>query len=857
MTGKLLVVAEKPSVAADIARALGTDSGKFTRQKDFFENDAYVVSSAVGHLLESAAPEGAEVKRGKWSLENLPVIPESFDLRPIDKKAEERLKVLGRLYRRDDIVGVVNACDAGREGELIFHNINRHFSAKRGAKNRPVQRLWLQSMTPAAIRAGFRKLRPDAEMVPLKRAAVCRDESDWLIGINTTRAMTALHSRGGGFTLTPAGRVQTPTLAILEERDKQIAAFVPEDYWEVRAQFQVESGEYEGRWIDPKGGRDGKRPERIFDSELPPKIVAAVQGGTGEIAEEKSPKSEGPPLLFDLTSLQREANARFGMSARGTLAVAQRLYEFHKLITYPRTDSKFLPEDYPATVQKTLSALAESGMGGTGRGGVLSESESARKILENKWIKPGNRRVFNNGKVSDHFAIIPTGVIKAGLKDQELKIFALIARRFLSAFFPPARFELTERRTTVLGHVFETKGRILVDAGWRAAAQSMPEDAVVTPVKEGEQAKVLEVESEGKKTAPPARYTEATLLSAMEGAGKLVDDEELREALRERGLGTPATRAAIIEKLIRDGYVVRDQRNLLTTAKAHSLLRLLRALKIGELTLPEMTGEWESKLRKIERAEFDHENFMQEIRKMTKEIVSAASACGDVENVAGDYAVLASRCPVCGGEVRESHRKFGCVGEGCKFFIWKAIASRELSVSEAEALVGGELVGPLDGFRSKMGREFSAPLKLERDDEGNYRASFQFDNGGGSSGEGGGSGEEENLSERESVGSCPKCGGEVRAADSRYICERGVGEGSGCDFSFGRRILQRAIAPDDMRLLLAKGKTGVLEGFVSKKTGRPFKAHLTMELEGKDAGKLGFEFPPRKGGRTAFRFPRT
>ena len=243
----------------------------------------------------------------------------------------------------------------------------------------------------------------------------------------------------------------------------------------------------------------------------------------------------------------------------------------------------------------------------------------------------------------------------------------------------------------------------------------------------------------------------------MEGAGKLVDDEELREAMRERGLGTPATRAAIIEKLIRDGYVVRDQRNLLTTPKAHSLLRLLRALKIGELTLPEMTGEWESKLRKIERAEFDHENFMLEIRKMTKEIVSAASACGDVENVAGDYAALSSPCPSCGGEVRESHRKFGCVAEGCKFFIWKAIAGRELSAEEADALVAGELVGPLDGFRSKMGREFSAPLKLERDDDGNYRAAFQFDNGGGRSGSGGSEGTgggsgEENLAERDSVG---------------------------------------------------------------------------------------------------------
>ena len=853
MSGKLLVVAEKPSVAADIARALGGVSGKFTRQKDFFENDEYVVSSAVGHLLESAAPEGVEPKRGKWSLENLPVIPEEFDLRPIDKRAEERLRVLGKLYRRDDIAGIVNACDAGREGELIFHNINRHFAAKRGAKRRPVQRLWLQSMTPGAIRTGFGKLRPDDEMIPLKQAAVCRDESDWLIGINTTRAMTALHSRGGGFTLTPAGRVQTPTLAILEERDQLIAAFAPEDYWEVHATFGVAAGDYDGRWVSPKGGRDGKRPERIFDSELPQKIVAAVSGGTGTVAEKKSPKSEGPPFLFDLTSLQREANGRFGMSARGTLAVAQRLYEFHKLITYPRTDSKFLPEDYPATVEKTLQSLADSGMGGGGgaSGHALSESGAARKILAERWVKPGNRRVFNNAKVSDHFAIIPTGEMKSGLKEQEMKIFALIARRFLSAFFPPAKFELTERRTTVGEHVFETKGRILVDPGWRAAAQSMPEDAVVTPVRPGESAEVKEVEAEQKKTTPPARYTEATLLSAMEGAGKFVDDEELREAMRERGLGTPATRAAIIEKLIRDGYVIRDKRDLATTPKAHSLLRLLRALKIGELTLPEMTGEWESKLRKIERAEFNHEKFMEDIRKMTKEIVAAASACGDVENVSGDYAALAAPCPSCGGEVRESHRKFGCAAADCGFSIWKAIAGRELSVDEAESLVAGEEIGPLDGFRSKQGRQFSAKLKLERTDDGAWRAAFQFEDraGGGGSGEGEGGGAPEDLSEREVVGSCPKCGGEVRAGDSRFVCERSAGEGSACDFSFSRRILQRGISPEEMRALLTEGRTGVMEGFVSKKTGRPFSAHLTMALDGKEPGKLGFEFPPRKGGR--------
>ena len=847
MAGKLLVVAEKPSVAADIARALGGDQsagGKFTRHKDFFENDNYVVSSAVGHLLELAVPPAEEVVRGKWQLKNLPVIPTEFILVPI-RANEARLRVLEKLFRREDIEGMVNACDAGREGELIFQNLMTHLGGKKVGKQRvrkteaanfQVHRLWLQSMTPAAIRAGFKEMRANAEMESLKNAAVCREKADWLVGVNATRAVTALESQNAPFFLMTAGRVQTPTLAILEERDKQIAAFVSEDYWEVRARFQVAAGEYEGRWINPKGGRDGKRPERIFDAELPPKIVAAVQNQTGEVSEKKTPRSEGPPFLFDLTSLQRESNARFGMSARGTLAVAQRLYEFHKLITYPRTDSKFLPEDYPATVQKTLSALASSGMGGAGRKGMLSESEAARKILDEKWIKPGNRRVFNNAKVSDHFAIIPTGEIKTNLKEQEFKIFALIARRFLSAFFPPAKFEMTDRRTTVADHVFETKGRILVDAGWRAAAQSMPEDAVVTPVNAGESAKVLDAESEAKKTTPPARYTEATLLSAMEGAGKLVDDDELREAMRERGLGTPATRASVIEKLIHERYVIRDGRNLLTTRKASSLLQLLRALKIEALTLPELTGEWESKLRKIERAEFNHEKFMEDIRKMTKDIVAAASACGDVENVEGDYATLSSPCPVCGGEVRESHRKYGCVAEGCGFSIWKAVAGRELSGEEAAALVGGELVGPLDGFRSRRGQEFSAKLRLERGEDGAYKTAFQFENSGADGG-----GADEDLSGKDSVGVCPKCGGEVRAGDSRYVCERAAGEkeNAACDFSFSRRILQRGISPDEMRALLGEGKTGVLEGFVSKKTGRPFKAHLTMDLKD-DPGKLGF-----------------
>lgn len=837
---KTLIIAEKPSVAGDIARALGG----FKREKDYFENESYVVSSAVGHLLEITPPEGVEVKRGKWSLTNLPVLPDHFDLVPI-KASQERLKVLTRLYKRKDINGVINACDAGREGELIFYNLLRHLrDENKNAKSKedvPVRRLWLQSMTPASIRRGFEQLRNNDEVENLRRAAVCRNEADWLVGINSTRAMTALHSTGGGFFKTTVGRVQTPTLAILVERERQIDQFTSRPYWEVHADFTVAAGEYSGTWqhdkttIAANKGDKEFRPERIFDLQKAEEIFAACKGKSGRASETVKPSSEISPMLFDLTSLQREANSRFGMSARGVLATAQSLYEKHKMITYPRTDSRYLPQDYPAVARKTLQAFSkDSNLG-----------KFADKALKENWVAPANRRIFNDAKVSDHFAIIPTGenIGKAAqLRDNERKIYDFICRRFIAVFFPPAKYLVTERRTLVGEHCFLTKGKVLQEAGWRAVMAQTTGDTDLVPLnvdaEGGEDAAIADIRKEEKATKPPPRYSEATLLSAMEGAGKLVEDEELRDAMSERGLGTPATRAATIEGLVNERYIIRDRRDLIPTPKARSLMRLLAYLKVEALTQPALTGEWEYKLRRIEKAEADDKTFMQEIRNLTNTIVDAAKNCGDVQNLeSDDFVTLSAPCPQCGGAVAERHRRYNCTK--CEFFIWKTIAGREFSVNEVETLIATGSTGELEGFRSRLGREFAAEVKMKKGEDGKMQAAFAFE-------------EQtkmqdissEEIAEKDIIGPCPKCGGNVRDSGSKYFCERAVGDAPKCDFTFGAAILQRKIAPHELQQLLNEGKTALLEKFISRKTGRPFSAHLTMDLAQKD-GKLQFEFAPR------------
>lgn len=821
--GKKLIIAEKPSVAQDIARALGG----FHKEKDYWESEQYVLSSAVGHLLELKAPEEYEVKRGKWSFANLPVIPPRFELQPI-AKSEDRLKLLLRLAKRKDVDGLINACDAGREGELIFNYIVQY-----GKIDKPVQRLWLQSMTPQAIREAFAHLRSAEEMEGLRQAAVSRAESDWLIGINGTRAMTAFNSKSGGFHLTTVGRVQTPTLAMVVERERQIRAFRPRPYWEVEATFRAAAGTYTGRWFDEKfkkpEGDEHASPYRLWERERAEAIRDRVLDQPGVVEETAKPSTQIAPPLFDLTSLQREANARFGFSARNTLAIAQALYERHKALTYPRTDARALPEDMIGTVREVLAQLP-------------SEYQPfAGKILAQGWVKP-NKRIFDNAKVSDHFAIVPTGVVPKGLSEPEQKIFDLVTRRFLAVFYPPAEYRVTTRITRVGEDAFKTEGKVLVAPGWlevygkRAAGEGEGE---LVPVAPGETVHTEAVEIKDLHTKPPARYTEATLLSAMEGAGKLVEDEELRAAMAERGLGTPATRAQIIEGLLEEKYLVREGRELVPTAKAFSLITLLKGLGIDALTSPELTGEWEHKLALMEKRRLAREEFMASIARMAQDIVERAKR-HESDTVPGDFATLQAPCPKCGGTVRETYKTFQC--DQCGWSMWKIIAGRQIDVPEAEALLTQGRIGPLEGFRSRLGRPFAAELVLDEAKQPTFAFAVEPP--------------EEvpaDLAERESLGPCPKCGAPVVEHGTSYVCTKSLGADKTCDFRSGRTILQQPIEPEQMKKLLSEGKTDLLTGFVSARTRRKFSAYLVRQPD----GKIGFEFEPReaseKKGRSATR----
>ena len=806
---KSLVIAEKPSVAADLSRVLG----KLPKKDDYFENDDYVVTSAIGHLVELCLPGEMDKKRGKWSFANLPIIPDHFELKPIEK-TQSRFNLLKRLLKRADITDVINACDAGREGELIFH-----YLIKLAGTKKPVRRLWLQSMTPEAIREGFASLRNGEEMQPLAEAAVCRSESDWLVGINGTRAMTAFNSKGGGFQLTPVGRVQTPTLAILAEREEKVRAFKPRPFFEVYGDFGVAAGIYRGRWFSEgfkKNGDEDARAERIWERAVAEAIVAKCGSKPGIVVEEKKPTTQIAPQLYDLTTLQREANSRFGLSAKRTLQIAQALYERHKVLTYPRTDSRYLPEDNIGNVKAAFTKLEDQDLAG-----------HARKALSQGWVCQ-NKRIFNNAKVTDHHAIIPTGVSTKSLDDFELKVYDMVARRFVAAFFPADQFEVTTRITRVEGEAFKTEGKIITDPGWMAvygkqAASS--DEQNVCAVSSGETAHTEALEIKENETKPPPRFNEATLLSAMEGAGKLVDDEELREAMSQRGLGTPATRAQIIEGLILDGYLLRQARDLIVTSKGLSLITLLRGLGVAALTSPEMTGEWEHKLKRMERGEMPRPQFMEEIRTFTNEIVEKAKNFeGDM--VTGNFEPLDEKCPKCGhaGFV-ESFKAFEC-GAKCGAIIWKNMAGRQFEREEVRKLLHDGVVGPLEGFRSKMGRPFAAVVKLDPE----FKQSFDFGDSQDSS-------RQIDFSVLPSVGTCPVCkAGTIHDTGTAWQCSKTPA----CKFRMGKSLCQREIPQEQVIKLIETGKTDLISKFISKK-GRPFSAFLKLEN-----GKVGFEFEERK-----------
>ena len=861
---KTLVIAEKPSVAQDIVRALTPIAGKFDKYDDYFESEHYVVTSAVGHLVEIQAPEEFDVKRGKWSFAHLPVIPPRFDLKPVDK-TKSRLAAVVKQAKRKDVTQLINACDAGREGELIFRLIEQYAGGAKGGLGKPIQRLWLQSMTPQAIRDGFNNLRSDAQMQGLADAARSRSEADWLVGINGTRAMTAFNSRDGGFFLTTVGRVQTPTLSLIVTREEKIRAFQSREYFEVHANFAAQAGQYAGKWFDPKFKKSDDpeaKADRLWKAEDAQAIASAVQGQPATVTEESKPSTQASPLLFDLTSLQREANGKFGFSAKTTLALAQALYEKHKALTYPRTDSRHLPEDYLPTTRQTLEMLA------TSQHSHLAPF--ARQALEHNYLRP-TKRVFDNSQVSDHFAIIPTTQAPSGLSEAEQKLYDLVVRRFMAVFFPAAQYQITTRISQVAQHHFKTEGKVLIHPGWLAiygkeaasetdGGKDGDKGQPLVAVQPGEHPRVALAQAKPLHTKPPARYSEATLLGAMESAGKQVEDEELRSAMQEKGLGTPATRAAIIEGLLSEKYLLREGRELLPTAKAFQLMTLLRGLDVQELCKPELTGEWEYKLAQMERGELPRAQFMQKIAQMTERLVQKAKEY-DRDTIPGNYATLTSPCPQCDGIVKENYRRYACTGadgagEGCGFSFTKSPAGRTFETHEAETLLRERRIGPLEGFRSKAGWPFTSELAIVSDkDTGQFKLEFDFGDDKAS---------EENaeivdFSGQTSLGACPACGAPVFAHGSNYVCSKAVPTAAqpapSCNFKSGQIILQQPIAPEQMQKLLATGKTDLLDKFISNRTRRAFKAHLVWDKAG---SKVGFEFeqreskyPPKKGAATA------
>ncbi|QSR86659.1 DNA topoisomerase III [Candidatus Methylacidiphilum infernorum] len=810
--GKTLVIAEKPSVAQDIAEALG---GFPKGRKDIYENDRMIISSAVGHVVELCLPAEMDSRHKQWSLSNLPILPSSFSLKPIPKH-KDRLNLLLSLLHREDVDLIINACDAGREGELVFRYLIRFAQV-----NKPIKRLWLQSMTKDAIIEAFKNLRPLREVEGLACAAVSRSESDWLIGINGTRALTALHSNSKGFRLTSVGRVQTPTLALVVERDKEILTFQPKPYWEILATFRSKQGEYKAKWFSRNSQHEGEdnHPERIENEAQCQSIIEKCLNKEGIVTEEKKVSLQSPPLLYDLTSLQREANNRFGFSAQKTLQIVQSLYENHKLITYPRTDSKFLPEDYVPRVQEVLKNLSHGPF-----------ETFAREILSQNWVQPTNK-IFNNQKVSDHFAIIPTTHKPTTLNANEEKIYQLIVRRFLATFYPPAQWEITKRITVVEEESFRTEGKILKSAGWLKVyrdsnpAENAQED-VLCPIEQGEKVLNLAMEKIAKETKPPAHFTEATLLSAMESAGKLVEDETLREAMAKKGLGTPATRAGIIEGLIEDGYIRRqDGKTLVATPKAFALIELLSAAQIQTLRSAELTGEWEFKLQMMEKEKYSQEKFMEEIYQLTASIVDKAKALGSIANVKKALPLFTPQ----GQAIEETLYEYKAPDGS--FHVNKYIAGRPLFPDELEKLISQRTIGPLKGFYNKKGQPFTATLKLE-DERGTLRFEFEKDES---------QGEDKQILSEESLGSCPIDNSPVLEAKEYYACLNYFSDQNGhkCPFKVNKKILEQEISREEMKKLLLEKKTSLLTHFRSKKKKKNFSAYLVL----KEKGKLGFEFP--------------
>jgi DNA topoisomerase III len=830
---KSLIITEKPSVTRDIVEALGGFEEK--KGGEYFESDDYICTFAVGHILGFFQPEDIDPNYKRWRLADLPIIPEKFQTKPVNGH-EKRIKMIDKLIKRADVTSLVNACDAAREGELIFREIISYTESQK-----PIKRLWLQSMTQKAIRDGFVKLKEGSDYEGLAAAAECRARSDWLIGMNATRALTVrLKSRSQRGTSWSAGRVQTPTLALLVERELKILAHVPKPFFKINVNFSAPDHEYVGTWYDPAFKKSADDPElradRVFSKDQVDHICEQVSNHPAVAAETRKPKMRAAPLLLDLTSAQKEANRRFGWSAKRTLGAAQRCYERHKMLTYPRTSSRVLPEDYRSEVDKILNALEANS----------SYKPHIETLAANG--KKNDKKIFNDAGVTDHFAIIPTGVVSK-LDGDDARFYDLVARTFIAAFYSPAIFEEVERKTIINENYFRTKPPpVLKTPGWMAVFDKEKEEqySKLPPLKPGSDnvdkvaVKALKPEVEENETRPLSRIGEAGLLNLMENAGRQVEDQELSQALqRAEGLGTAATRADIIENLKTKEYV--DQA-LRPTSKGIRLIDVLHRIHAKTLVSAELTAQLEFHLYEVEEGKRSAAEFMTEIAEITRTVVESARNF-DYQEIYPDVEPL-GECPKCKRLLFEKAWFYGCAEstkrdgpKECDFLIWKEFYGRYIDRQTVRTLIEKGETRELDGFRDPNGLMYKAVITMENGTLTRQSPSQALPEG------------VTITVNAEPLGGCPvhteqEC--KVNETQVDFVCQklhksREEGDRSAAGFSFPRILCKREMKREEVIDLICKKQTEFLQRFISKR-GRPFSAKLVLQA----TGKFTFEFPERK-----------
>ncbi len=792
-----VILAEKPSVARELAAFLKATS----RRDGYFEGNGYQVTWALGHLVELKEPADYDPSLKTWSLDTLPFIPDEFGLKLRDDKGtKQQFGIVKRLFLAAD--GLICATDAGREGELIF----RYILSLTGCKRKPTQRLWLNSLTPHAIASAFRSLRPLADYDNLYAAAKCRSEADWIVGLNATRNYTLRYGTAG--VLWSLGRVQTPVLAMIVRRDDEIRTFKTQPFWELTTNYRKVCFRY-------TGGRFDKQEEAQAVLNRISKCPLVIQ------KIERKPEKSLPPQLFDLTELQRDMNRRCGISAASTLQIAQLLYEA-KLISYPRTDSCYLTTDMQKEVPGILKQLQS-----------IKSDEVSKLDLR---ALPFNGRIVNNQKVKDHHAIIPTGSVPGALRGQDQKVYDAIVVRFIAAFYPPCLKEVTTVEGIANEVSFRARGVRLVEPGWtalypRLSAEQEGVDEQTLPNFVPRESGPHEPFIEPGQTTPPKHFSENTLLGAMDTAGKLVEEGELREALKDKGLGTPATRAAIIEILLKRQYILREKKNLVATELGRYLVAIVRD---HHLKSPELTGEWESKLNRIEAGQAAPEQFMQEIAEYTRGLIQSSDKQGIDETKLGE-------CPRCGQPVIPGKQAFGCSAwrKGCRFVLQPIYRNSQLDNNQIrELLQYGVLSEPIqlgDGHKFILSLldsgelvEILVPQGEERSDgkstvrSKSTRNSSQEtraeDNSNRSTAEG----------PSPSLGLCPLCGAQVIEQPKTFSCSHWR---EGCGLTIWKLVSGKRISARTAKALLRDGKTATLKGFKSK-SGKPFSARLKL-IDGK------------------------